>query len=60
MKTIYIASIHGIENKGGLERVCQYLYEILSEHYKVKIIKGRDKPYKHGNWLLQSLFISLK
>ena len=59
-KTIYIASIHGLNNKGGLERVCQYLYEILSKNYTVKIIRGREKPYKHGNWLLQSLFISLR
>lgn len=59
-KTICIASIHGLDNKGGLERVCQYLYEILSKKYKVKVIRGTKKPFKHGNWLLQSLIISLK
>lgn len=59
-KTIYIASIYGLDNKGGLERVCQYLYEILSPFYKVKIIRGTKKPFNHGNWLLQSLLISIR
>lgn len=59
-KTIYIASIYGLDNKGGLERVSQYLYEILSKYYTVKIIRGTKKPFKHGNWLLQSLWISLR
>ena len=59
-KTIYIASIYGLDNKGGLERVSQYLYEILSKYYTVKVIRGTKKPFKHGNWLLQSLWISLR
>lgn len=31
MKRIYIASLHGIENKGGLERVVLNLQTILSK-----------------------------
>lgn len=60
MKTIYLASIHGIDNSGGLERVNQYIYEILSKKYSVKVISGRIPDFKHGNWLLQSVYISLK
>lgn len=60
MKRIYIASLHGIENKGGLERVVLNLQTILSKYYDVRIIKKREKEFKHGNWLFQSLFVSLK
>lgn len=60
MKTILIASIHGLKNIGGLERVNQYLYEILCSKYKVKVITGTKKPFKHGNWILQSIIVSLK
>ncbi len=59
-KTIYLVSLHGLENVGGLERVNAYLYEILSKKYNVKIIHKTKKPFRHGNWLFQSLLISLK
>ncbi len=52
--------MHGLENVGGLERVNAYLFEILSKKYDVKIIKKTKKPFKHGDWLLQSLLISVK
>ena len=60
IKKIYIVSKFGVENKGGLERVNFYLYEILSKKYDVRIIKKREKQFKHGDWLFQSLFMSLR
>lgn len=59
-KTIYIASLNGISNMGGLEKVNQYLFEILKERYPVQIISKREKPFKHGNWLLQPLYICIQ
>lgn len=59
-KNIYLTSLYGIKNIGGLERVNKYIYDILSEKYNVKILEKREKIYKHGDWLLQSLRISLK
>ena len=52
--------MYGLENIGGLERVNAYLYEILSQKYPVKIIQKTKKPFRHGDWLFQSLLISLK
>lgn len=59
-KTIFIASKFGLANIGGLERVNYYIYEILSSKYDVKIIQKREKCFKHGDWLFQSIYISLK
>ncbi|MCK9169269.1 MAG: glycosyltransferase family 4 protein [Treponema sp.] len=58
--TVYLASKNGILNAGGLERVNLYIYTLLSAYYPVEIVRKREKPFKHGDWLLQSLYISLK
>ena len=58
--TIYLASKNGILNTGGLERVNSYIYSLLSSYYPVKIISRRKKAFRHGDWLFQSIYISLK
>ncbi len=58
-KTIYIVSKFGFDNIGGVERVNRYLYEILSKRYEVKVISKRKKTFRHGDWLFQSLYMSL-
>ncbi|MBQ3669930.1 MAG: glycosyltransferase family 4 protein [Treponema sp.] len=59
-KTIYLVSKFGFENIGGVERVNYYLYEILSRRYTVKVVSRRKKPFCHGDWLFQSLYMSLQ
>lgn len=59
-KTVCLVSKFGIENVGGLERVNMYLHEILSKKYNVKLIQKRKKPFSHGDWLLQSLYMSMR
>lgn len=46
MKKIYLVSFNGIGKTGGVERVCYYLYKILSEKYEVYVIKAPNLPSK--------------
>lgn len=61
MKKILIVSLNGENNIGGVERVTQYLHNILSSKFDVKII-ARNAKIKFGKYddLFQSIFISFK
>ena len=60
MKTIIIASLNGIENAGGLERVTYYIYEMLRADFRVKIIKRLPVSFGKLDFILQSLILSIR
>lgn len=59
-KDIYIVSLNGKKNTGGVERVVCYLDDILSNLYTTKIIKKSNKDFKKLNNILHPILISLK
>ena len=60
MKKIYLISLFGTGNAGGVERVTYYLQQILSEKYKVHVLtKGRISFGKLDKFIYPFL-ISLK
>ncbi|MBP5401685.1 MAG: glycosyltransferase family 4 protein [Treponema sp.] len=59
-RPIYIVSLNGIENAGGVERVSYYFNEILSETYATKIISAPLKKAGKLGLLLNPFLISLK
>lgn len=59
-KEIYIVSLNGMKNTGGVERVVCYLYDILKDIYTVHIIEKSSKDFKKLNNLLQPALISVK
>ena len=59
-KEIYIVSLNGMKNTGGVERVVSYLYDILKDIYTVHIIEKSSKDFKKLNNLLQPALISVK
>jgi Glycosyltransferase len=60
MKTIIIASLNGIENAGGLERITYYIYEILRPDFRVKIIKRLPVSFGKFNFIFQPLILSIR
>lgn len=59
-KTIYIVSLNGIKNAGGVEKVTYYLNEILKEKYPVKIITKNKLNFGKLNNLIHPMLISIK
>ena len=59
-KEIYIVSLNGMKNTGGVERVVSYLYDVLKDSYTVHIIEKGKKDYKKLNNLLQPIIISIR
>lgn len=60
MKTIIIASLNGIENAGGLERVTYYIYEMLRPDFRVKIIKRLPVSFGKLDFMIQPLLLSIR
>jgi len=58
MKTpeIIIVSLNGDDNSGGVERVTYYLKAILSEKYRVSMLKRNVKPSKFDKLIYPLLF----
>lgn len=59
-KPIYIVSLNGTGNAGGVERVSYYFAEILKKHYTVKIITSPLKKAGRFGFILNPLLISLR
>lgn len=57
---IYIISMNGVSNAGGVEKVSYYLNEILSEKYDVKFITKSKLNFGKLNNLIHPILISLK
>ncbi len=57
---IFIVSMNGTSNAGGVEKVSYYLNEILSEKYDVKFITKTKLNFGKINNLIQPILISLK
>ena len=57
---IFIVSMNGTSNAGGVEKVSYYLNEILSEKYDVKFITKTKFNFGKINNLIQPILISLK
>lgn len=57
---IYIVSMNGVSNAGGVEKVSYYLNEILSEKYDVKFITRNKFHFGKLNNLIHPILISLK
>ncbi len=57
---IFIVSMNGTSNAGGVEKVSYYLNEILSEKYDVKFITKTKINFGKINNLIQPILISLK
>lgn len=60
MKDIYIVSFYGIGNKGGVERVNYYLFEILSKKFNVKLIEAPLKNQSKISILLNPILVWMK
>ena len=59
-KKIYIVSMLGVSNAGGVEKVSWYLQELLKEKYDVRIMqRGRLSLGKLNN-LIQPMLLSLR
>lgn len=59
-KLIYIVSLNGIKNAGGVERVTFYLNEILKDKYSVRIITKGKLNFGKLNNLIHPILLSLK
>lgn len=59
-KPIYIVSLNGIGNAGGVERVSYYFNEILKEKYQTKIITAPIKNAGKLGFVLNPLLVSLR
>ncbi len=57
---IYIVSMNGVSNAGGVEKVSYYLNEILSKKYSVKFITKTRFNFGKLNNIVQPVLISLK
>jgi glycosyltransferase involved in cell wall biosynthesis len=59
-KKIVIVSLYGITNAGGVERVCYYLYEILSKKYPVQLVTKLNIKFGKFDTLLQPILMSIR
>ena len=59
-KKIYIVSMLGVSNAGGVEKVSYYLKEILKEKYKVEILQKGKVSFGKLNNLIQPVLLSLR
>lgn len=60
MHKIVLVTHNGIGNTGGVERVCFYLKQILSEKYNVEIFEKKKYSFGKMNIFIIPLIISLK
>jgi len=56
MKKVILVSLNGDDNSGGVERVVNYLHNILREKYSVSILRRKGKPHKFDKLIFPLLF----
>ncbi|WP_318662008.1 glycosyltransferase family 4 protein [Treponema sp.] len=59
-RTIYIVSLNGTGNAGGVERVSYYFEQILKTRYPVKVVTAPLKKSGRLGFILNPLLISLR
>lgn len=61
MKKVIIVSLSGIGNAGGVERVSQYLAEILGNAgYRIKVLESLKYHFPKFDYFFQSVIMSLR
>lgn len=59
-KKAVIVSFFGTSNAGGVERVSQYIYEILRHDYDVKILTKLNFTFPKFDYFFQAIIICIK
>lgn len=60
MKKCIIVSFNGLGNEGGVERVSQYISEILGQFYEVQVMKMLEFHLPKFDYFFQALIMSLR